>query len=88
MPGASSPHPQWALRVGPEGGLAYFHTFQFRDSELRDLSIVNENNNVAAINKLQAFVNEVEAQSGNQISAEGATALIATAQQVIDLLTG
>jgi hypothetical protein len=51
------------------------------------LDDVNVNNDVAAINKLEAFINEVEAQSGDQIPVAEATALIATAQQIIDLLT-
>ena len=48
---------------------------------------VNQNNHIAAINKLQAFINEVEAQSRNHIPNGRTDALIATAQQLIDLLT-
>jgi len=48
---------------------------------------VNENSNVAAINNLEAFINEVDAQSGNKISEEEAAYLIALAQEIIDLLT-
>jgi hypothetical protein len=53
---------------------------------VKALDDVNENNNVAAINKLEAFINEVQAQSGNQISVEDATNLILQAQQIVDLL--
>ena len=45
-----------------------------------------ENNDVAACNSLQAFINAVEAQSRNQISATQADTLIAAAQEIIDLL--
>ena len=51
------------------------------------LDDVNVNNDVAAINALQAFINAVTAQSGNQIPVEKADALIASAQAIIDLLT-
>jgi hypothetical protein len=43
---------------------------------------------VAAINSLQAFVNAVEAQSGNHIPVDDANDLIAAAQEIIDLLSG
>jgi 2',3'-cyclic-nucleotide 2'-phosphodiesterase (5'-nucleotidase family) len=39
-----------------------------------------------AINKLEAFINEVQAQSGNHITVEAADLLIADAQWVIDHL--
>jgi len=54
----------------------------------KSLEDANQNNDVAAVNKLQAFINEVEAQSGNQIEdPEDADRLIAAAQAIIDLLT-
>ena len=40
----------------------------------------------AAENQLNAFINQVEAQRGKKISEEDADALIAAAQQIIDLL--
>jgi hypothetical protein len=55
-------------------------------SALQALQDVNQNNDVAAINSLQAFINAVEAQSGNHIPVEDANALISAAQQIIDLL--
>ena len=44
------------------------------------------NNNGAAINVLGAFINAVQAQSGNQIPAGDANALIADAEAVMALL--
>ncbi len=52
------------------------------------LDDVNENNNVAAINALQAFINSVEAQRGIQITDADADALIAAVQDIITLLGG
>ncbi len=40
----------------------------------------------AAINSLEAFINEIEAQRGKKISDAEANALIAIAQQIIDLI--
>ncbi len=40
----------------------------------------------AAINSLEALINEVEAQRGKKISEKDADALIAAAQQIIDLI--
>lgn len=57
-------------------------------SALGALDDINENNDVAAINSLQAFINAVEAQSGSHIPEEDADALIAAAQEIIDLLSG
>ena len=48
---------------------------------------LNENNDVAAVNSLEAFINAVQAQRGNKIPEADADALIAAAQQIIDLLT-
>ncbi len=58
------------------------------DSALNALDDANENNDVAAINSLGAFINAVEAQSGNKIPVEDADILIAAAQDIIDLLSG
>ena len=57
------------------------------DAVIQALQDVNENNDVAASNALQAFINAVQAQSGNHISAAHADALIAKAQAIIDLLS-
>ena len=51
------------------------------------LADINDNNDGSAINKLEAFINEVQAQAANQVPQEDADALIAAAQQIIDLLT-
>lgn len=56
------------------------------DAALNALDDVNQNNDVAAINTLQAFINAVEAQRDNKISIEDADSLIADAQAIIDLL--
>ena len=56
------------------------------DLALRVLEDMNENNNVAAINALQGFINEVERQRGLNISE--ADALIAATQQIRALLGG
>jgi hypothetical protein len=56
------------------------------NAALGALDDVNENNDVAAINTLEAFINAVEAQRGDKISQTDADALIAAAQQIIDLL--
>jgi hypothetical protein len=50
------------------------------------LDDVNENNDVAAVGSMQAFINAVEAQRGNKISPEDADSLIAKAQTIIDLI--
>lgn len=47
------------------------------------LADLNENNDVAAINALGAFINAVEAQRGNKISEEDADKLIAAVQAII-----
>ncbi len=56
------------------------------DSALQALQDINQNNDVAAINSLNAFINAVLAQSGNQISMEDGDQLIATAQAIMALL--
>jgi len=57
------------------------------DAALNALDDVNANNDVAAINTLQAFINAVEAQRDNKITDAQATELIADAQAIIDLLS-
>ena len=51
---------------------------------IRDLK---KNNDVAAVNAMGAFVNQVEAQRGKKITEEDADALIAKAQAIIALLS-
>jgi hemerythrin-like domain-containing protein len=57
------------------------------DAAIQKLDDDNDNNDLAAINSLQAFINAVEAQSGKKISEEDVDDLIAAAQQIIDLLS-
>jgi hypothetical protein len=57
------------------------------DSALDALQDLNENNDGAAVNKLEAFINAVSAQRGNKIPEADADELIAAAQAIIDQLT-
>ena len=57
------------------------------DAVFLALNDLNDNNDQAAISMLQAFITQVEAQSGIRISESDAAALIALAQATIDLLT-
>jgi parallel beta-helix repeat protein len=58
------------------------------DAALGALDDINNNNDVAAINTLEAFINAVEAQSGDKIPDEAnAAALIAAAQEIIAVLS-
>lgn len=52
------------------------------DAALNALNDVNENNDVAAINSMRAFINAVEAQRGKKISEEDADTLIADAELI------
>lgn len=54
---------------------------------MQALDDVNQNNDVAAINSLQAFINVVEAKRVDKISETNEVELIAPAQEIIDLLT-
>jgi parallel beta-helix repeat protein len=58
------------------------------DAVLQALDDVNENNDVAAINALGAFINAVEGQRGKEISDADADALIGIAQEIIAMLSG
>lgn len=55
---------------------------------LNALEDANQNNNAAAVSLLQAFINSVEAQRGNELTSEQADALIATALEIISVLGG
>ena len=57
------------------------------DTALQKLEDANENNDVAAINLLQAFINAIEAQRGKKIPETDADALIADAMEIIELLS-
>ncbi len=50
------------------------------------LDDVNDNDNAAAVDSLEALVGAVEALRGNKISEEDAGVLVTAAQQIIDLL--
>ncbi len=56
------------------------------DTALSILDDMNTNNDVAAINSLNAFINAVEAQRGKEISNEEADNLVAAAQAIISKL--
>ena len=58
------------------------------DAALGALEDANQNNDASAVNKLQAFINEVEAQRDNKITNEQADELHDAAQAIIDLLNG
>jgi hypothetical protein len=69
------------LQQGIENGLV-----AKLEAAMQSLDDINANNDVAAVNTLEAFINAVEVQRGNKISEADADALIADAQQIIDLL--
>ena len=58
------------------------------DAAVNALDDVNKNNDVAAINSLNAFINAVEAQRDNKLTNEQADTLIADANYIITLLGG
>ena len=58
------------------------------EAALQALEDVQAGNNKSAINVLSAFIQQVEAQRGNQIPVTDADLLIAEAQEIIDLLSG
>ena len=58
------------------------------DSALNALDDLNVKNDVAACNSLEAFINAVAAQSGNNIAVEDADGLIDQATVIILLLCG
>lgn len=51
------------------------------------LSDINQNNDIGAVNKINALINAVEAQRGNKIDNEDADLLINAAQEIITHLT-
>jgi hypothetical protein len=57
------------------------------NAALQAIDDINENNNVAAINSMEAFINAVEAQRGNKIEDADANTLIAAADAVITALS-
>jgi len=54
------------------------------DAVVDTLNDLNQNNDVAALNSLQAFINAVNAQRGNQITDAQADILIQEAQEIIN----
>ena len=69
------------LQQGIENGLV-----EKLDAAMQSLDDINANNDVAPVNTLEAFINAVEAQRGTKITEADADALIADAQEIIDLL--
>ncbi len=57
------------------------------DAAIQSLDDVNQNNDVAAFNMLNTFIQNVEAQRGSKLTDAAATQLVAGAQAIIDLLT-
>lgn len=57
------------------------------ESAMNALDDVNQNNDVAAINSLHAFINAVEAQRGNKLTNEQADKLVADANNIIASLS-
>lgn len=56
------------------------------DAAIKALSDLNENNDVAAVNALNAFIAEVQAQRGDMIPEAAADELIADAQFIFELI--
>jgi hypothetical protein len=54
---------------------------------VKALDDLNDNNIVAAVGKLEAFINEVEAQAGDKIPAHAANDLIQATRAVVNALT-
>ena len=55
-------------------------------SALTALEDLNSNNDVAAVNSLEAFINQVEGQRGTKLTDEQADSLISFALSIIDSL--
>lgn len=56
------------------------------DTALNALDDLNTNNDIAAVNSMNAFISAVNAQSGNQIDESDATALVASANEILSLI--
>ena len=56
------------------------------DAVSKALDDLNENNDIASCNTLDAFINAVEAQRGGKISEDDADTLVAAAQQILEAL--
>ncbi|MHC4541839.1 MAG: hypothetical protein ACYS74_18990 [Planctomycetota bacterium] len=56
------------------------------DAALQAIDDINENNDVAAVNTLEAFINAVEAQRGSKISDADADVLIFAALEIVAIL--
>ena len=57
------------------------------ESAINALEDLNQNNDVAAINSLNAFINAVEAQRGKYLTDAQADDLICKAQSIINSLS-
>ena len=58
------------------------------DAAFNALDDINENNDVAAINSLNAFINAVEAQRDNKLTDAQADELITRANSIVAMLSG
>jgi hypothetical protein len=58
------------------------------DAALNALGDANQNNDVAAINALEAFISHCQAQSGKKLTVEQAYLLIGEAREILDVLSG
>ncbi len=56
------------------------------DSALNGLGDLNENNDVAAVNSLEAFISAAEVRSGKNIPVAAANDLIAMTEEIINSL--
>ncbi len=70
------------LQQGIENGLV-----AKLEAAMQSLDDINENNDVAPVNTLKAFINAVQAQRGTKITEADVDALIAAAQEIIALLS-
>jgi hypothetical protein len=73
---------EFNLQIGIESGLD-----AKLDAVLQALQDVSEENDVAAINSLEAFINMIEAQRGKELTETQADQLIRAAQAVIESLS-
>ena len=66
-------------------GLASSLTAKLNNAD-KVLADSNPNNDQAAVNKLEAFINQLNALRGKKITDDDADTLIAVAEQIIDFL--
>jgi hypothetical protein len=69
------------MDLSSETTVSLLSKLETADDKLNDS---NENNDVAAVNQLDAFINKVEARRGTELSDDEADALIEWAQLIKD----